>query len=116
MYLAMYLAMYLCTSCTSRRGTSFIPYLVIFWGYFHPGIFAQWDTEPGILNDTLNDPSLPPPHLWFTYLPRDNTDTIQDADTIQDNVDTKEPHSNLLGVFVTEPALLNDLLALLNDP
>ena len=41
-------------------------------GYFHPGIFPLWDTEPHILNDTLNDPSSPYPHLWFTHLPRDN--------------------------------------------
>jgi hypothetical protein len=32
------------------------------------GRFLLWDTEPDILNDTLNDPSLAPPHL--PYLPK----------------------------------------------
>ena len=70
-------------SNASRWGTSFILYLII---------FLLWDTEPGILNDTLNDPSLPPPHLWFTYL---------------GIIDTKVSHSNLLEeTYINVPKLI----------
>ena len=34
-------------------------------------VFPPWDTEPGILNDTLNDSSLAPLHL--PYLPKGNS-------------------------------------------
>ena len=47
--------------CTYVPHVPHVPYFGVHYLDSILEVFPPWDTEPGILNDTLNDPSLPPP-------------------------------------------------------